>query len=167
MPAYPFNPSTFTWNAPHPHPSGTFRPTGRLERYGDESWMRTHNPRGWKSARTVVGRLFVGFSVGEVPTYTLDNLIPIVERVRTAQTGNPSASFVAQRGIYQSRKTRQVVNEDGAQIFIINTDGVDDDVFADQMVELAETIAREFQQEEVIVEIQVNGISQYSMGIEP
>ena len=166
MPVVPFNPSTFHWNAPRPHPSGSFRPQGTLERHGTNEWYE-RNPRGWTSARTVVGRLIVGFSVGTEPRYAMDDLIAIVRRVRTEQTGNPSASFVAQRGIYQSQISRDIVTEDGAQVFIINLSALSDDEFTDQMVSLAEAVAGELQQEEVIVEIQENGVSKVTIGVSP
>ncbi len=162
MPAYPFNPSVFHWN--HPKSSGTFRPQGRMVLYGSEPLVR--NPRGWGSKQTVSARIIVGFSVRSVPTYTLDDLIAIVERVRQTQAKNPSASFVAQRGIYQHHDGT-TVTEDGAQVFIINLQKITDEEFTEQMVELAETIASEMKQEEVIVEIQINGISQETIGVVP
>ena len=166
MPAYPFDNRSFHWNPPKPHASGSFRPQGRLQKHGDESWVKK-NPGTWSSTRTVVGRLFVGFSVGQTPTWAMDDLVNLIERVRLRQTGNPSASFVAQKGIYQHRDGKSIVHEDGAQVFILNLSGADDDEFQAEMVELAEEIARTFQQEEVIVEIQVNGISQVTIGVEP
>lgn len=164
MPAYPFNPSTLHWNPARPHRSGTFRPQGRLEQHGPEPLVR--NPRGWGSKETLAARLIVGFSVRSVPTYSLDDLINIVERVRREQVKNPSASFVSQRGIYQHHDG-ETVTEDGAQVFIINLEKLTEDEFTDQMVELAEVVAREMQQEEVIVEIQKNGISQETIGVVP
>lgn len=166
MPAYPFNPGIFYWTPPKPYASGSFRPNGRFTKHGDiGEWVG--NPSNWESDEIIVGRLIVGFSVGQVPTYSGEDLIAIVERVRTAQSGDPSASFVAQRGIYQSRKTGEVVVEDGAQVFIINTHGLALEAFIDQMVELAETVARELQQEEVILEIQRNGLSLKTIGVIP
>ena len=166
MPAYPFNPSVIHWNPPRPHRSGTFRPQGRFVVHGHNPDL-VRNPRGWGSKRTLAARLIVGFSVGQVPTYSIDDLISIVERVRMEQTGNPSASFVAQRGIYQHHDGKTIVHEDGAQVFVINLSDLTDEEFTDQMVYLAEVIASEMRQEEVIVEIQVNGISQETIGVIP
>jgi len=162
MPAHPFNPGPFYWNPGHPHPSGGFRPAGQLETYGKPYHL---NPEDWSSKKTIAARLIVGFSVGNEPTYSMEDLIPIVTRVRRQQAGNPSASFVAQRGVYQHYDGKTVVTEDGAQVFIINLDGSSEARFKRQMVELAEVIAAEMQQEAVIVEIQVNGISKITMGV--
>lgn len=162
MPAYPFNPSTFTWNPGAPHRGGSFRPRGRLLARG-----LVENPPAWESARTVTGRLIVGFNVGEVPTYSLDHLIAIVERVRRQQVGTPDSTFIAQKGIYTHRDGQTVAHEDGAQVFIINLSGATDEEFQAELVQLAEIVAREMQQETVIVEIQVNGISQVTIGVEP
>lgn len=163
MPAFPFNPSLFHWNPPHPHPGGSFRPHGPMQQYGE---IAVRNPKGWGSRKTLAARLIVGFSVRSKPTYKLDDLVAIVERVRREQADNPSASFVAQRGIYQHHDG-ETVTEDGAQVFIINLSNLSPDEFTAQMVELAEVIAREMQQEEVIVEIQENGISQETIGVVP
>ena len=163
MPVYPFDPSTFHWNAPHPHPGGSFRPTGRLEQHGP-----LHNPNLWEADETIAARLIVGFSVGDVPTWTMDDLIPLVQRIRERQAGDPSASFVAQKGIYKHRDaSKGVVHEDGAQIFIVNTSGASLAAFRKEMVELAEEICVALQQEAVIVEIQVNGVSHKTMGVGP
>lgn len=164
MPAYPFNPGLFYWTPPRPHASGSFRPMGRITRHGSDTWL--HNPSDWESAKTIAARLIVGFSVGQDPKYSMEDLIPIVARVREAQTGNQSASFIAQRGIYQHHDGT-TVTEDGAQVFIINLTGVTMRKFKAQIVELAETIARELQQESVIVEIQVNGLSKVTIGVSP
>lgn len=164
MPAYPFNPSTFHWNPPKKNRAGTFRPQGRLVRHGPD--LRS-NPAGWSSKRTLSARIIVGFSVGQVPTYNVDDLIRLVERVREQQGGNPSATFITQKGIYQHRDGTGVVHEDGAQVFIINLADLPDEDFEQQMVTLAETIAREMHQEEVIVEIQENGQSKITIGVTP
>jgi hypothetical protein len=164
MPAYPFNPSLFFWNPPHPYSPGSFRPQGKMQAHGDISLTR--NPRGWGSKDTLAARIIVGFSVRSTPTYSLDDLVELVAHVRQRQAGNPSASFVAQRGIYQHHDG-ETVTEDGAQVFIINMQKLTDEEFTAQMVELAETICRDMEQEEVIVEIQKNGISQETIGVIP
>ncbi len=162
MPAIPANPGTFHWNAPRPHRGGTFRPNGRIEYHGVR-----RNPETWSSSDTLAGRIIVGFNVGPTPTYTVDDLIPIVDEVRTRQVGNPPSSFIAQKGIYQHHDGKTVVHEDGAQVIIIDLSGGTEEEFQAQMIELAEIIAQRLQQETVIVEIQKNGISQRTIGVGP
>lgn len=161
MPAYSFNPSAFHWRFGKGR-GGSFRPHGQLHHSGGGS----KNPTEWTSKKVLSARLIVGFSVGQVPTYEMADLIRIVERVRRSQVGDPSATFVAQEGIYQHISDGSVVHEKGAQVLLINT-AETKKKFTKQMVELAETIAREMHQELVIVEIQKNGISEEIMGVGP
>jgi hypothetical protein len=123
--------------------------------------------KAWTSEDTLAARLIVGFSVGNAPTWTVDDLIPIVRAVRTKQSGDPSASFIMQKGIYQHRDPhRGVVVEDGAQVLIINMSDATPEEFEDQIIELAEVIAKKLDQETIIVEIQRNGITQRVHGVE-
>jgi len=161
MPAYPCNPGVFTYSSPHG--GGTFRPKGKLAEHGMH-----RNPEDWDFQDTWAARLIVGFSVGQTPTYHIDDLIPIVQRVRTQQVGDPSSTFIAQKGIYQHKDPAQgIVVEDGAQIILIDTHQTERTVFRKQMVELAEIVAQELQQELVVVEIQHNGLTQVTIGVRP
>ena len=162
MPAIPANPATFFWTAPHPHHGGCFRPNGKMLHFGAHQ-----NPSAWSSKITLAARIVVGFNVGAEPKYTMEDLIPIVEEVRKRQVGDPSSTFIAQKGIYQHMDGETIVHEDGAQILIIDIRNSKRPKFEKQMVELAEVIAQRLEQEQVIVEIQKNGISQVTMGISP
>jgi hypothetical protein len=164
MAVYPFNPGMFQWGGPY---AGWFRPRGPLITVGTQQ-VKSLQGRAWAGKDTLAARLIVGFNVGAVPTYTLDDLMRIVQVVREQQLRDPSASFVAQRGIYQHQDPSQgVVHEDGGQIFIVDLAKLDQKTFEDEMVQLAEHIARAMQQEIVIVEIQLNGITQIVHGIDP
>ncbi|OHB76273.1 MAG: hypothetical protein A2Z34_05685 [Planctomycetes bacterium RBG_16_59_8] len=147
-------------------PSGMFRPTGKAVIVGDKDSIDVRsNPQGWSSKKTLAARLLVGFSVNEVPTWTMDDLIPVVREVRETQR-KQGASFVAQKGIYQSkRKSGKVVVEDGAQVIIIDIWKTPLKEFENEMVFLAEVLAGKLKQEEVVVEIQANGITRKTMGI--
>jgi hypothetical protein len=133
--------------------------------HGRKRWSSDYrpNPTAWRSAETYSARLFVGFNVGQKTVYEMDDLVEIVRQVREQQTGNPSSSFVYQQGIYRHH-SGEIVEEPGAQVIIINMD-VSAEQFVDQMVELAETIAAEMSQEEVVVEIQRNGLVQEVLGV--
>lgn len=162
MPAFVANPGPFYWNNPRKrNGGGMFHPSGPMQRHGAHP-----NPGLWSSKTTRAARIIVGFNVGGEPKWTLDDLIPIVKRVRTEQVGNPSSSFIAQRGVYQHH-SGQIVTEDGAQVIIIDTFGTAKQKFERQMVELAEIVCRELQQDEAIVEIQKNGISEKTIGVGP
>jgi hypothetical protein len=166
MPSYPCNPGSLTWSSPGGGCS--FRPQGRLHVIDDAGALSGLRGKAWTSEDTLAARLIVGFNVGASPVYSIEDLIPIVRAVRTKQTGDPSASFILQKGIYQHRDpSKGVVQEDSAQVLIIDMAGLGEAAFENQMVELAEIIARQMQQEIVIVEIQKNGITQRVHGVEP
>jgi len=144
---------------------GSFRPNGPLSRSG-----YVPNPAAWTTDKPVwAARLFVGFKVGKKQKYKMKDLVPIVQRVRKQQTGNPGSSFISQRGLYKHERTGEVIDEKGAQVIIINTPDMKTGKkkFIEQMIELAEEIASSLKQELVIVEIQRNGISQQTIGVTP
>lgn len=142
-------------------PSGThfFHPNG------PKRWSSSYRPNKtvWESADTFSARLFVGFNVGMETVYEMSDLVSLVRRVREEQIDDPSSSFVYQHGIYRHHDG-DVVEEPGAQVIIINMSATPEQ-FVAQMVELAEVIAREMSQEEVVVEIQRNGIVQRVLGV--
>lgn len=165
MPAIPVNPGPFSWKAPGNDMSGAFRPIGTWKLIG----ARTNPPIGFETDDDVYAvRLFVGFNVGGTPRWALDDLVAVVKRVRAEQKRKPDASFIAQRGIYTSDANGEIVTEDGAQIIIINApDPIPLSVFRDEMIMLAETIAREFEQELVLIDLQKNGSSIKTIGVTP
>ena len=137
---------------------GMFQPNGRKRWSGYKP-----NKKTWESADTWSARLFVGFNVGQETVYEMDDLVDLVRRVRERQTDDPSSSFVYQKGIYKHH-SGEVVEEPGAQVILINL-GATPEQFEKQMVELAEAIADEMSQEEVVVELQRNGIVQRVFGV--
>lgn len=137
---------------------GMFTPNGRKRWSGYKP-----NKKTWESADTWSARLFVGFNVGQKTVYEMDDLIAVVRRVREQQTDDPSSSFVYQRGIYKHH-SGEVVEEPGAQVIIINM-GASAAKFEQQMIELGEAIATTMDQEEVVVEVQRNGIVQRVFGV--
>ncbi len=144
MPVIPAKLGPASWKG------GSFRPYGKVIYSGSRP-----NPVTRSKGAVYAARLFVGFSVDEVPTYSMDDLMALVQDERA---DHPDASFISQRGIYMSRKPpHKVVREEGAQVIIVNTRGVPMKEFAREIIDLAERICAEFQQEEVIVEMQRNG----------
>ena len=70
---------------------GSFRPYGRVAYVG----RKRANP-ATRTGGVYAARLFVGFSVDEVPTYSMDDLMQLVQEERAEY---PDATFVAQKGI--------------------------------------------------------------------
>lgn len=149
-----------TWATPNG--PGSFVPQGEQLRIGPKL-----NPSRWRSEITYAARLFVGFNVGSKTVHTIDDLVGVVREKRQEQKRNQAASFVAQRGLYTSTKDGTVVDESGAQIVIIDTEGLSLEDFEREMTELAEVIALKLEQEEVIVELQKNGVTQATIGVGP
>jgi hypothetical protein len=148
------NPGPKSWRG------GSFRPSGRISSHG-----RSENPRTWSTTETLAARIFVGFKVGNRVKWRIGDLEGIVEEARTRQTGNPNSSFVSQRGIYKSLKSGKVVEEPGAQVILIDEQGVSVREFTEQMERLAELIAVQLQQESVVVEVQKNGMTVETFGV--
>lgn len=121
------------------------------------------NRQIWESDETWSARLFVGFNVGARTVHDMDDLIAVVREVREKQTGNPSSSFLYQRGVYR-HQSGEVVEEPGAQVIIINM-GASPSAFRKEMIDLAEAIAARLSQEEVVVELQKNGVMAAVMGV--
>lgn len=164
--AVPCNIGRIEWRSGSFVPRGGLLPFGRAEaQFG--GFGRSRPKILWEQKETAAARLFVGFNVGAEARYSVDDLVPIVRRVRSRQTRGraPDATFMLQKGIYKSRRGRQIVEEDGAQIVIIDTIGVDPQKFENQMLELAAEIADQLSQESVIVEIQKNGVTQKTVGV--
>lgn len=161
MPVIRANTGSLTW------PGGHFRPRGKVRFVGPRV-----NPEDWSSKVTWAARLFVGFNVGDEERYTVDDLVKIVQ-VDPYFGGKPAASFVAQVGLYTSRTNGYTTRENGAQVIILNLAEKDDGSrytvaqFRAVMVGLAERICDEMEQEEVIVEIQRNGIAREVIGVVP
>lgn len=154
------------WCSPSGQHVGRFRPNGVPRLVGPRP--AAGNPETWESDEPMLAaRLFVGFSVGQEPTYSVDDLVPIVREVRERQGHGPDASFLLQKGIYTSQKDKSVVEEDGAQVIVLNLEGETESKFRREMVELGETIATELSQEAVILEIQKGGVTVRTVGIAP
>lgn len=161
----------FSWG--HKGEYGWFHPNGKLEVNGRAASF-TENSELWSAAKALyAARIFVGFNVGSKPRWKLDDVVRIVRRVRKRQVGDPSSSFVLQRGIYAHAETvdgkRLVVDEKGAQVIIVNTPemGSTTREFQQQMADLAEELATALKQESVILEIQRGGLTLKTIGMGP
>jgi hypothetical protein len=157
---------------PYVYGTREFLPNGKFHGRGTGGRLLANEVAGdfikWSSSAPMLSaRLFVGFNVGEKPRWTLADLMALVRRVLEQQTGDPSSTFIAQRGFYLHRDTRYVVEEDGAQVVIFPDSDEPRDSFEARMVELARVIAADMQQAEVIVDISRGGISQQAYGVGP
>lgn len=145
----------------------TFTPAGALQFRGRGTRTLLANPRLWAGRPAQASRLFVGLNVGDDPVWSLRDVIEVVGAERMQQTGDPSASFVAQKGIFK-HAAGSVVEEDSVQVIILNLDdSTTPDEFEEQMVDLATRLAHTLQQESVIVEMQLCGRTEKTIGVGP
>lgn len=135
---------------------GWFRPTGALR----------PNRRLWDQHDPVqAARLFVGFKIQDRPVWDMESIIGLVREIRTEQGMSPASSFVAQKGLYVHKDSGKLVEEDGAQIIILNTDDTPSRAFEDSVEQLGEKLADELLQDEVILELQRGGVAYRTLGL--
>lgn len=128
-----------------------FRPSGPLWAYGDDSILDARNNPIRGRRETQAARVFVGFNVAGVPRWRLSDLIRVVLDFRPA-----GATFLATRGLWKD-PAKGVEQERGAQIIIVDTQGIPGDRFQDEIVGLSEHIADKLEQDSVLVEMQLSG----------
>ena len=162
----------FSWQSPDGKQRGTFRANPEAPKFayklGEQRFSSRTNPAAWSSGGpTYSATLFVGFSVGNKPTWNMNDLIKLVKAVRIKQVKHPDSSFLYQKGIYTHESNGEVVTEDGAQVIILNVPPMVRKltVFRRNMITLGETICREMKQETVIVRLDKNGIAQETIGV--
>lgn len=137
------------------HRGVEFRPTGKVIEVGEVPQVE-ENPVKRHTVAPLTARLFVGLSVGQDETWTVEDVIGITQEVRLRQKEAPDASFLVQRGLYTDRSS-EVVREDSVQVVLFNF-GTDQAAFEDQMTELAEVLIDRLQQETIYVELQKSGV---------
>lgn len=150
-----------------PSPGGPirWRPTGPLYRVSVRDGVRGNPPKVERlGAETFSARIFVGFNVGETPTWTLDELIAVAKRHwkkakwsrRKKETSG--ASFLSQRGFFDS--PQGFVSEDSAQVVIVSG-GTESEFpkFQKAMEVFSEAITKDLKQQAVLLELQVNGLT--------
>ena len=119
---------------------------------------------------TNAARMFIGFNVGQKPVHSVDKIAGLFKRERSKQTndkGEPipvDASFVLQKGFFTS-PVDGLVYEDSTQLVVLSLFGESEKKFTDNMIEIAGIVARDFQQETVILEVQRKGVPTEVYGV--
>lgn len=162
MAVVPCNTGLFTYRYRDRH--GAFRPArGTLCPHGGNN-----RKVDWESSDgTYAGLVLVGLESPSGRSYNIEDVVEIVKRVRVAQTGDPSASLISQRGLYKHKADGKIVEEDSVRIILLHLTDETRAEFKENIVKLAETLARELQQEEVIVELQNRGVTENVLGVTP
>jgi len=165
-----------SWGGPNPG-GFTPNPTSKIVWSGPRHAFDIHrNPvvatKG-KTKKTAAVRFFIGFAVGGVERWTMDDLIRIVREIRDEQMEHPDATFVAQTGVYSYKEAGKhsdtVVTENGAQLIIVNMNewGVRKKKFYKQMQELGEELCHRLEQELIFAEWQINGLIKETWRVTP
>lgn len=143
-----------------------FVPRGSIYEYGPR-----RNPATRREGPSLLSaRLFVGLNVGDEERWTVDDVADVVLAARRKQKRSASASFLLQRGIYQPRTKRgyaPAVEEKSVQILIFNDDELSRREFGNEMIKLAEVMARKLRQEVIYLDIQRRGVVVDSYTVKP
>lgn len=76
------------------------------------------------------------------------------------ETGDPGSSFLLQRGLYRHERSGEIMDEEGVRVIILLVKSPETrDQFKENILHLGETLARELDQESVIVEFQDKGVT--------
>jgi hypothetical protein len=141
------------------HAGFAFNPYGPVVEISDAP---ADNPlKSRQPVTPLTARMFVGLSVGRQPRWSVDTVVSIVRRVRRAQRAPADASFLFQKGLYTYKRGEgkgRVVEEDSVQVVVLNFGAEKQATFEKRMIALAETLARELEQETVYIELQKSGI---------
>jgi len=151
------------------HPDCSFEPHGKVYEIGDVSALRHSTRQGNPVTRdtdpALSARIFVGLSVDGVPTYSVDDVLKIVKKMRLAQLrrigGDPGASFLLQRGLYKYTRGKskgKTIPEDSVQVVILRLSAENDQKFEQNVGKIAETLAGKLRQEAVYAELQRDGV---------
>lgn len=146
--------------------SGTkrFRPVGQVYEVDKSGSLVPIGPRNNPIERLGGGglsaRIFLGLSVGDKPTYSIDDVVKGFVEIRKSQGASPDASILLQRGVYTQSADGKVVTENSVQILILDFEGRSKRAFTEEVNSIGVRLRERFKQESVIVEIQERGVVQ-------
>lgn len=131
-----------------------FVPRGSFVRYGS---TKANPVEPLVGTKLLAARFIVGLNVRGKPKWKVDDVVPIVVRVRHAQGYGAGATLLTQKGIFQASPDAPLDEENSVQIIVINYEGATEKRFKKDMHQLAEALRRELDQDTVLVEIQKSG----------
>jgi hypothetical protein len=143
------------------HGPRRFRPKGALKLHHEGA---QRNPATRFGPGGYSARIFVGLNVGQRKAYSVGDVVKIVWATRKKQKRSGDASILAQKGIYEDRSGKRVV-EPSVQIILIDLADTPEKEFTAEMIELAEVLCKRLKQETVILEIQKRGLVKSVYGV--
>ena len=162
----PFDPRGLSWHPPRGAP-GRFRPLGALQIHSWHEGRRSRRKNYSTATPTMSARLVTG--LGTAPeAKSVTDLVTVV-RTAGAHTfaDERRTPFFLIPGTYSLRTRGRWIEEPGAAVFVLNSRSEDAALFRASAIVLAETIAQQLERSEVILEIQLGGISQQVIGVRP
>lgn len=158
-----------------------FHPHGGVTQHGSPLSSRTRGRSvGWTAEGGVYSALvLVGLSVDGVaksklpvrlrsmrkPHYSSADVVKVVKAIRAEQAGDPSSSFILQKGVYKHKSSGEVITEDSVRIILLHLTEESKQDFRAHVIALAEELCERLHQEEVIVEFQDAGVTKEVLGI--
>jgi len=146
-----------------------YTPNGKLVGWFQPTSKLRPNRMLWDAAGGLqAAKLIAGFNVGKCHQWRVEDLVAIVKEVRRTQGHPPNSTFIPQKGLYaHTAEDGVIAEEDGASIVLFNEFGDSEKQFETEMQELAEAIAKQLEQESVIVEFSRGGVVYWTLGIGP
>jgi len=147
----------FVWDGPY---AGTFEPEGVVASHGTD---RT------RPGPVLAARVVISFPATNASASALDELIQVAREVRGRQCpADRDPLVLAQAGFYRHRDASGAYHADaGGQVVVVDSTGTARKQFEAEMIELAETIARWFEQRIVVLDLQVDAVTQVVHAVSP
>lgn len=112
----------------------------------------------------LAARLFVGLNVGDKPTYSVEDVLHEVAKLRDKAGLPADSSFIAQKGLY-TEPSGHLVEENSVQIIMFDATGSTPEDFERQIVQLARALREKLDQDSIIVEVQNRGVVQKVLAV--
>ncbi len=156
------DPRTFYWGDPN-GVAGVFRGAGGMRRVGDP-----HEPP--KADPHFAARFFIGLQVAQGPQHTVEELIGVLAELRGRHGRAADGNFFVEPGVLSRHPRGQPLGRvvvEGAQVIFVSHRANAEKRFGAEMVTWAEELAAALGQNEIVVEIQRNGLHVQTMGVVP
>jgi len=111
------------------------------------------------------GLIIVGLNRRDGDKNNIEDIIATVRDTRIAQVDDPGSSFISQKGLYKHKVTGETVSEESVRVIIMLLTDETPEEFRENVLVLAEDLADKFDQEEVIVEFQDRGVTDFVIGV--
>ncbi len=133
----------------------SFQPEGVIY-FGDA--IRRNPPVTWSRPGVCAGRIVLALARNGKRTGTVRDVSAAVAGLQRSRGQTSTASVASQSGVYEHKSDGKIAVEHGAQVAIISTERTTVARFSKGLVKIAEALAAEFKQEEVLVEVQKDGV---------